>query len=145
MKPLHGNGATQERLETYIEANLYEAGKAFMRLSAHGTKPHLRASPLFEFLVHTVHEAYNYNHPTPPRQYNTTKQTSHMEAWEEFALMIPEGHIRRVVLMRMLVWPENDKHVWSWRKIGKRLKINDKTAKSYWEEGVRKILAYVEN
>lgn len=145
MKPLDGQGATQARKEAYIEANLIDAGKAFMRLSAHGTRPHMGASPLFEFLVHSVHEAYNYNHCTPPKQYNTTKQASHMEAWEEFILMIPEGNIRRVILMRMLVRPENDRHVYSWSKIARRLKCSDKTAKVWWEEGLRKLANYVEN
>jgi hypothetical protein len=129
---------------TFVEECLYDAGKAFMRLSAHGTRPHLRTTPLFEFLVHCVHEAYNYNHPTPPRQYNTTKQTSHMEQMEEFALMIPETHVRRVILMRMLTKPESDRPIYSWRAIARRLKCNDKTAKTWWKKGVKQIAEYME-
>lgn len=126
--------------EHYVNAYLDEAGKAFLRLSAHGTRPQMRTAGLFEFMLRDTKEAYGYNEGQSPRTTNSSRQTTQMEIVQEWVLNVPEVKHRRVMLMRMLICPRTDKRHLSWKKIGHKMGVSDVTAKAWYKAGVQNIV-----
>ena len=124
----------------YVEAHLIEAGKSFLRLSAHGTKPSMGRLSLFDFMVLKASEAYPDAEPDLPRQSNNCAQITHMDNVWEWVLCLPDRQVRKVILLRMLVDPYTDRHHYTWRKIGRRMRCNHKTAKSWYQIGLSQIV-----
>lgn len=50
--------------------------------------------------------------------------------------MLIQVQDRKILLMRMLIRPLDDSHVYSWRKIGRRLHMEHRTAKANCERAI---------
>jgi hypothetical protein len=59
------------------------------------------------------------------------------EALRWVTLISPDRRLhRRIVLMRALVNPVNERHKWSWRKIGKALGADHKAIQRWHDQGI---------
>lgn len=53
--------------------------------------------------------------------------------------LLSEVHYRKVLGYRMLIWPDTDRYVYSWRKIGDKMHRHHQTVKNWHEEGLVKL------
>ncbi len=130
--------------EVYVEAHLFDAGKAVSRLPAKGTRPSIYTGSLPDVVL-DPQEAYGYGEPSLPRQSNNPRQMTHMDICVSWVHSLPATYVRRVILMRMIINPINEKHSFSWKQIARHMDCNDKTAKAWYDSGLRQIAGKLSN
>ncbi len=118
----------------YVEAHLYEAGKSIIRLSVKGIYPSQFASVLGQMYTADEHPTAHERMPQ-----NEPDNIKHMELVERWVRTIDNVMIRRTIYLRMLVSPLNERHRYSWRKIGVMLKCSHTQAKTNFELGLSKL------
>ncbi len=118
----------------YVESHLYEAGKSIIRLSVKGIYPSQFACALGTMYTADEHPTLHESMPQ-----NEQHNIKHMELVEGWVRQIDSEVIRRTIHLRMLVSPLNDRHRYSWRKIGAMLKCSHTQAKSNFEVGLSKL------
>lgn len=121
-----------------VIARLEDAGRTIIAMPASGVWPGGMRSTMPDVLQ-SIWDSYGTEpaalRPGTPSARAITKM---QETWHWLA-MIDDVLPRRVVAMRMLVHPITDRYRHSWRDVGERLDISDKTAKAAWERGIDKI------
>lgn len=121
-----------------VIARLEDAGRTIIAMPASGVWPAGMRSTMPEVLQN-IWDSYGTEpaalRPGTPSARAITKM---QETWDWLA-MVDDVLPRRVVAMRMLVHPITDRYRHSWRDVGERLGISDKTAKATWERGIDKI------
>jgi hypothetical protein len=72
--------------------------------------------------------------PAPPTSVAITRMD---EAMRWVNLIAPDKRVhRRIVLMRALVNPRNERHIWSFRKIGRALGFDHKAGQRWHDQGI---------
>jgi hypothetical protein len=140
-----GNGWERDRshndrpsvsLEELVVARLEDAGRVLLTLPVRGHSTHLRTG--HPEVVHGAIEAYGWHTATPRPALPSAERISKMDEALSWISLIPVTRValRRVIGRRMLVHPLNDRHLYSWRKIGRELGISHHTAESWHGDGV---------
>ena len=121
----------------YVAVRLEEAGRVLMALPATGCMPSGFRS-FWPHYPHDVHEAYGYGQDEPRPAVPSAKAVSAMEqAFGWVQLISPDKiRMRRIVLMRSLVSPRTDRHVWSWRRLAEELDIGSTWARGEYATGL---------
>jgi hypothetical protein len=123
-------------LDRLVIARLEDAGRVLLALPMRGYTTHLRTG--HPEVVHDFSEAYGWLPERPRIPIPSADRISRMEEALEWLSLIPGEHsrFRRVVGMRMLVSPLNDRYLFSWRGVGSRMRVDHKTAKHWHRRGV---------
>ena len=104
----------------YVTRRLEAAGTTLMCLPANGTAPAALKAAWPE-IVRSALEISTFpdGHPRPPRP-SAQAITAMDEAFTWLALL-GNGAVqtKRLLWMRLMIWPMSDKHLFSWRKIAK--------------------------
>lgn len=129
-KPIYDHEAVVYRLE--------EAGKTLLSLPNGGCLPSgYRAFWPQGAEVAAECWGYGSDEPIRPAPPSSTAITRMDEAMRWVQLIAPDKRvIRRIVLMRALVNPRNERHIWSLRKIGKALGCDHKAVQRWHDQGV---------
>lgn len=69
----------------------------------------------------------------------TAREISRSDEAQRWLMLVGDKGDRRVVALRMLVHPINDRYLLSWRDIGTAIGCSHKTAKAKWEHGIDNI------
>ena len=126
-----------ERTREWLIAQLEEAGRTLQLLPARGSGPAGYGAGWPE-VVHSAEEAYGWAAPLSRPRAPTAEEIARMDRAYAWIGLIPEGRRtwRRVVLMRSLVNPINERHVWTWRKIARAWGRNHEYWKSEWGKAI---------
>jgi hypothetical protein len=134
-----------------VIGRLEEAGKTLLSLPGSRCYP-ANYRIAWPAVVLAAVEAYGYTAEDLPPPAPAARAISDMdEAWRWITLIpLERGRpgsgerwsrhggaiLRRVVLMRALVNPRNDRHMWSWRKIGLALGCSHQAVSDWHAKGV---------
>lgn len=132
---------TQATLQDYVVARLEEAGRTLYCLPRSGGAPTLRTSQLD--LVRTAAEvamndpAGRIRLPVP----GSARIDAMDEAYSWLSLIPQERYVlRRIVAARSLVSPVTDRHLFSWRRLGKMLGADHRAVPRWHSEGIAHIV-----
>jgi hypothetical protein len=133
---VNGCERRQLSLEDMIIARLEDAGRVFLALPDRG--PSLGVRTGHPDVVHEVVEAYGYGEIRTRVPVPSSIRITRMEMAFGWVALIPnEQHkLRRIVLWRMLVHPLNDRHMRSWRVIGRDMGIDHNTAQRWHDRAI---------
>lgn len=121
---------------------LQEAGTALLCLPAHRCLPGGFGSGWPE-VVHEVVEAYGYDRveirPSSPDAATITR----MDETFQWVTHIPEAKrvLRRLVLLRSLVHPVSDRHLYSWRRAAALLRCSHTAAQVWHAQAIDMMVA----
>jgi hypothetical protein len=123
------------QLEGLIVARLEDAGRVLLALPAGGYSTHLRTSNLD---IARDFQAYGWTGERPRVPVPSSIRITRMEAALQWLQLISDDQVqlRRIVGLRMLVHPLSNRHLYSWRKVGEKISIDHRTAKSWHERGI---------
>lgn len=126
-------------LDHLVVARLEDAGKVLLALPLRGYTTRLKTG--HPEVVHDVIEAYGWMREQPRVAAPSADRISRMEEALEWLSLIPQqdARLRRVVGLRMLVNPVNDRYLFSWRRVGDRMRVHHETAKHWHGSGVSTI------
>jgi len=124
-----------------VVARLEEAGRTLLALPDRGYSPRLAQVRLD--VIHDAMDAYGWTAARirlPPPSPNAISRMDEAFSWLGF---IPQSRfvLRSIVAARALVHPISERHLFSWRKLGERLRADHKAIQRWHAEGVRLILA----
>jgi Domain of unknown function (DUF6362) len=131
-----GNERPSVGLEQLIIARLEDAGRVLLALPMRGHSMGMRTG--HPDVVHEAIEAYGWNAGRCRPAVPSARQITLMDEALVWLRLIPETRpaLRRIVGRRMLVHPVNDKHLYSWRDIGRELGISHNTAEVWHRQGI---------
>lgn len=101
---------------------LERAGRTLQSLPARGTRPAEYGSA-WPDVVHAAEASYGWTTERARPPVPSAQDIKRMDIVFGWVALIPERQrvMRRIVMMRSLVDPVTDRHLWSWRKIGTAL------------------------
>jgi hypothetical protein len=122
-------------LETLIVARLEDAGRVLLALPMRGYSTVLRTG--YPDVVHDI-QAYGWHGEQPRIPVPSADRITRLEETLDWMRLIPaeELRLKRVVGRRMLVHPLSDKHLYSWRRIGRDLQVDHKTAQHWHDRAI---------
>jgi hypothetical protein len=124
----------------YVEERLREAGMVIRMLPLTGCFPSSYRS-FWPDIVHSFEDAYGWTEPAPVKIRPTMAQMDRFnEVLGWLPILVTKKNMRtaaRVIAYRMQTHVDTGNPVWSWRKIGKELKMSKDTARSEYLDGVR--------
>ena len=125
----------------YVTARLEEAGATLFALPLCGHSTRLRTVPLD--VVNTAIEAYGWNEPILRPPVPPARRISAMDEALAWIGLIPlERYVlRRIVGARSLVNPLTDRHLFSWRRLGRTLGADYRAVQRWHGEGIDLIVA----
>lgn len=121
-----------------VEYRLEEAGRTLLALPSQGCLPAGFRSNWPKEVAASA-EAYGYGEdqrirPAPPEARYVTRMD---EAFRWLSLLPPDRvNHRRIILLRAMVNPVNERHIWSWRKIGKAYGWSHMAVQRWHAEGL---------
>jgi hypothetical protein len=126
-------------LERLIVLRLEDAGRVLLALPMRGHSTALRTG--HPEVVHEAIEAYGWNDARGRPAAPSAAQITRMDEALAWLALIPNTRqeLRRVVGRRMLIHPLNDRHLYSWRQIGREFGISHHTAESWHRQGIEAI------
>jgi hypothetical protein len=135
-KAVNGCERPSVDLEQLIVARLEDAGRVLLALPMRGPSTEMRTG--HPEVVHEAIEAYGWNAAVGRPAMPSARQITRMDEALTWLALIPAERMafRRVVGRRMLVHPLNDRHLYSWRQIGRELGISHHTAESWHAQGI---------
>ena len=128
-------------LDELIIARLEDAGRVLLALPWSGYRTGTRSG--HPEVVNEAIESYGWSAPTMRPAVPSAARISKMDEALSWITLIPieRSALRRVVGRRMLVHPINDRHLYSWRDIGRDIGVSHQTAKNWHAEAVGMIAA----
>jgi hypothetical protein len=134
-----------QRTPAWLIATLEEAGRTLLALPVRGTRPSEYGNG-WPDVVHEAIAAYGWATERCRAAYPTAQQIARMDEVYNWIGLIPESKrlLRRIVLLRSLVHPVTDRHIFSWRKIATKLGHDDKTTKGWHESAIISLLVEID-
>jgi len=125
----------------YVTVRLEEAGRTLMALPAHGTAPAgMRVA--WPEIVRSVWDAYDWTGAPvrPPRPTGAA-----IDAMDEAFGWIPligaqAVETKRLVWLRLLLWPLSGSHVWPWARLAKVIGLHRDTLMLRHGRGIDRIV-----
>ena len=123
----------------YVESWLEEAGRVEFAHKVPGCFPAGYQSSMPETVKDRLTDYADNDAPgvVPQPTMMDLKIRDQVERWIEATKY--RNH-QKVMKFRMLIDPRNDRIIMSWRRIARRMHINDKTAKRWYELGLSEIV-----
>ena len=124
-----------------LVALLEEAGATLLALPRTGHTTALKVSALP--VLREATEAYGWSAATLRPPMPSAARISRMDTTLGYLSLIPQDKymLRRVVGCRALIHPLNDRHLYSWRRLGELLGADHKAVQRWHAEGIRLILS----
>ncbi len=120
----------------YVNARLDEAGSTLLALPGSGFSPRMSAGGMD--VVRSAIEAYGWTeNPIKPPVPSATR-IDEMDEALRWLRLIPDNRyvLRRIVGARMLVHPVTERHLFTWRRIGKVLGCDYKAVQSWHGQAI---------
>ena len=117
---------------------LEAAGRTLAALPARGCRPAGFGSG-WPAVVHEYVEAQDdapLRAPVP-----TARAIDHLDVVMSWAALIQRPVVRRIVFTRSLIHPVTDRHLYSWRRIGRLIGADHRSVQLWHGQGVAAILA----
>lgn len=129
--------APAEMTREWLVAELEHAGRTLQSLPVKGTRPSEYGSG-WPDVVHAAEVAYGWVAERARPSAPSAKDIARMDIAFGWIGLIPEGKrtLRRVVMMRALVDPITDRHLWSFGRIGAALGWSRDYAQKQWVLGI---------
>ena len=129
--------------ETVI-LRLEEAGRTLLALPNKGCRPADTGSG-WPAVVHDFTEAYGYGEVEVSVPVPSPQAITRMDEALQWVRLIPEQRVslRKIVLLRALLHPVSDRHLWSWRKIGRKFGWSHEAVRTWHAQGIDVIVAGV--
>lgn len=126
-------------LHNNIILRLEDAGRVLMALPMKGHTTALRTG--HPEVVHDINEAYGWQNERPRIPVPSARRVSQMEEAFGWIRLLPDdqARLRRVVGLRMLVNPLNDRYIYCWRDVGRKLGIHHDTAQRWHRDAISAI------
>ena len=137
----HVTGSDPTLDARYVTARLEEAGATLLALPLSGHSTRLRSSRLE--VVNNAMEAYGWNEPVMRPPVPPARRISAMDealAWISF-IPLERYVLRRIVGARALVHSLTERHLFSWRRLGRALGADHRAIKNWHAEGIDLIVA----
>ena len=133
---------TQHLTAEMVILRLEEAGRTLLSLPGKGCFPSAEGSS-WPDVVHAAVEAYGYGQHEIRPPVPSAAAISRMDEAFTWIGMIPNSQRshRRIVWMRLMVHPVNDRHLWSWRRIGRAFGWDHRAIQRWHAEGIDMIVA----
>jgi hypothetical protein len=124
-----------------VTSELESAGATLLALPMSGYSTSLRSGGL-DFIREAI-EAYGWGDMPLKPPVPSSRAISRMDSALAWISLIPDSRVllRRIVGARALVHPITDRHLFSWRRLGTMLCLDDKTVKVWHAEGIDLIVA----
>ncbi len=125
-------------------ARLEDAGRTLIALPGKGCYP-AQIGSSWPAVVHDMAEAYGYGEAEIRPPVPSAKAISGMDEAFAWVGLIDERltHHRKIVLMRAMVHPISDRHLFSWRRIGRLFNWHHETVRTWHAVGIDRIVAVV--
>ena len=125
----------------YVVHRLEEAGATLLALPNTGYSTRLRTSSLD--ILRSELEAYGWTDEQIRPSVPSAEKITRMDEAMNWISLIPLGRylLRRVVGARSLVHPVTDRHLFSWRRLGKALGADHKAVQRWHAQGIGMIVA----
>ena len=114
-----------------------EAGRTLMALPAKGCRPAGYGNG-WPAVVHAMEEAYGYGEAEIRPPVPSAQAITRMDEAYGWVNLLPDQRrsYRRIVLLRSLVHPVRDRHVFGWRKIGRMLGWDYRAVQNWHAKGI---------
>ena len=126
----------------YVNAVLASAGRTIMMLPAQGSRPSGYKTCLPEHLVE-FEDLIGVNVETKVRFRATLEQINELDQVMEWLTLLSRycrikrmPQVARAVAYGMLHYPDSEKRVYGWSKLGRKLKCSHTTSKTWYEQGI---------
>lgn len=127
----------------YVTARLEEAGRAMLCIPSTGYSTGLSSGGL-DFVRETI-EAYGWSDVATRPAYPEPRLITRMdEALAWISTLESNVVTRRILSARALVHPTTDRHLFTWRQIGKTIGAEHKAVQRWHTAGIAKILKKLE-
>ena len=131
--------------KAYVKRRLEDAGKTLMALPAHGTSPAGLRS-MWPEIVRSVWDAYDASRDGPMRP--PRPRAAAIDAMDEalqWIVLLGDQAVetKRIVWLRLLVWPLSGKHVWPWRKLQDKIGLHRETLELRHSRGIDRIVTHL--
>jgi hypothetical protein len=126
----------------YVKARLEAAGKCLMALPAHGTAPAAVRSA-WPQIVRSVWEAYDATRDGPmrPPRPSAAAIDAMDEAFGWLTLLGDKAvETKRIIWLRLMIWPLSGKHLWPWRKAAAAVGLHRETLELRHGRGIGRIV-----
>ena len=125
----------------WVTIRLEEAGATLLSLPGSGYSPRMSAGGMD--VVRSVIEAYGWtDNPIKPPVPSAHSITEMDEALAWLGLIPQDRYVlRRIVGARMLVHPVSERHLFTWRRIGKALSADYRAVQRWHGQGIDLIVA----
>ncbi len=125
----------------YVIYRLEEAGRTLMALPDHGYSTWMHTSNLET--IQSVMESYGYTDETVRPAVPSAHAITRMEEALAWLMLIPRDRyvLRRIVGARCLVSPRTDRHLFTWRRVGRMLGADHHAIQRWHSQGIDMIVA----
>ena len=139
---LEGATSSAELDASTVILRLEEAGRTLLALPNRGCRPADTGSG-WPAVVHDFSEAYGYGEVEVRAPIPSPQAITRMDEALQWVALIPEQKVslRKIVLLRALLHPVSDRHLWSWRKIGRKFGWSHEAVRTWHAQGIDAIVA----